>query len=127
MSDDRDERDLFDLLDGIADTLTDIVQRLERIEAQMSATDDEISSLTSTVAQNTTVDGSVATLLTGLSTQLAAALASATNAGATPAQLAQLTALGVTLDTNNAALKAAVVANTPVATVPPGATPITPA
>lgn len=85
----------------------------------MAALDDQITALTNEVTKQTTVDASAVTLLQGLSAQLAAALAAAANAGATPAQLAALQALQTTLAGNDTTLAAAVVANTP-ASVPAG-------
>ncbi len=89
----------------------------------MTALDTEIAALTAQVATDTTVEGSAVTLIQGFAKQLAAAVAAATANGATPAQLASLTALGTTVETNSAALAAAVAANivTPPTPVPVGA------
>ena len=81
----------------------------------MAAIDDKIAALQTEVANQTTVDNSAVALLQGLSTQLAAALAAAANAGATPAQLQALTDLQTTLAANDTTLSAAVTANTPAA------------
>lgn len=77
----------------------------------MAALDDQITALTIEVANNTTVEASALTLIRGLKTQLATALAAAAAAGATPVQLASLTSLVGTLTTSDAALAAAVGAN----------------
>jgi hypothetical protein len=92
--------------------------KFKSLENHMAALDDAISALQTEVANQTTVDNSAVTLLQGLSTQLAAALAAAANAGATPAQLAELTALQTALAANDTTLGAAVTANTPAAAVP---------
>jgi len=102
-----------------------IEQKLDAFTQQehydMGQLDDQLVSLTATVAQNTTVMGSAAATITGISAQIAAAVAAAQAAGATPAELQALTDLQQTLDTNNATLAAAIAFNTPVATeVPPG-------
>jgi len=102
-----------------------IEQKLDAFTQQehydMAQLDDQLVSLTATVAQNTTVMGSAAATITGISAQIAAAVAAAQAAGATPAELQALTDLQQTLDTNNATLAAAIAFNTPVATeVPPG-------
>lgn len=81
----------------------------------MAAIDDKITALQAEVANQTTVDQSAITLLQGLSTQLAAALAAAANAGATPAQLQALTDLQTSLAANDTSLAAAVKTNTPAA------------
>ena len=65
-----------------------------------------------------TVEDSILLLVTGLSEQLRAALEAAQNAGATPAQLAELETLRSTLETQATSLEAAVVSNTPAAPVP---------
>jgi hypothetical protein len=83
----------------------------------MNATADslvaEISGLQTDVANDTTVVGSVVTLIQGLATQLAAAIAAAGSNGATPDQLAALNALQTQINTNASTLAAAVAANTP--------------
>lgn len=114
---------------GLAFQLKNQLDRMEqKIDAaalqehlDMAQLDDQLVSLTATVAQNTTVMGSAAATITGISAQIAAAVAAAQAAGATPAELQALTDLQQTLDTNNATLAAAIAFNTPVATeVPPG-------
>ena len=91
----------------------------KELEKLMNTTADslsaEISGLQADVANDTTVVGSAVTLIQGLATQLAAALAAATNAGATPDQLAALNALQTDINTNASNLAAAVAANTPAA------------
>lgn len=85
----------------------------------MNALDTEIASLTATVTNEETVEASAVALINGFSAQLAAAIANAGSAGATPDQLAQLTALQTSVATSSATLAGAVVANTPAA-VPVG-------
>ena len=87
----------------------------------MAAIDDKITAIKAEVANNTTVTGSAVALIQGLSTQLAAAIAAAASAGATSEQLQSLTDLADTLTVNDAALAAAVKANTPAGPVTPAA------
>jgi len=101
-----------------------VLERLTQIERKIMALQDNITALQTEVANNTSVESSAVTLIQGLATQLAAALATASAAGATPAQLQSLTDLQTTLTANDAALAAAVTANTPVTPTPtpaPGA------
>ena len=81
----------------------------------MSALDDKIAALTTTVEEETTVEKSALALIQGISAQIAAAVAAATAAGATTAQLAALTDLQTKLAANDTELSAAVLANTPAA------------
>ncbi len=76
------------------------------------ALQDEIDALKTEVANNTSVEQSAAALIKGFSAQLAAAVAAAQAAGATPEQLQSLTDLSTTLTANDADLSAAVAANT---------------
>lgn len=78
----------------------------------MSQLDDQISALTAQVKANTDVENSALVLIQGFSARLAAAIAAATAAGATPAQLQALTDLGTTIKASDDALAAAVAANT---------------
>jgi hypothetical protein len=75
------------------------------------ATMADLTALTASVTANTTVTGSVLTLLQGLSAQLKAA-------GTDPAALASLQSQ---IDANTAAMTAAVSTNTPAAAQPTGA------
>ncbi len=84
----------------------------------MNQLDTEIAALTAQVATDTTVEGSAVKLIQGFAAQLAAAVAAAGANGATPTQLASLTDLGKTVETNSAALAAAVAANTVTPPVP---------
>ena len=81
----------------------------------MAKLDDQIATLQATVANDTTVEQSAITLISGLATQLQAALAAAQAAGATPAQLQSLADLQTQITSNSTALAAAVTANTPAA------------
>ncbi len=102
---------LQSLLQGISDKLSTIISNQQKEQISMAALDDQITALTIEVANNTTVEASALTLIRGLKTQLATALAAAAAAGATPVQLASLTSLVGTLTTSDAALAAAVGAN----------------
>lgn len=78
-------------------------------------TDAAIADLTAKVTALTTVEDSADALLAGLKEKLDAALVAAANAGATPAQLASITALSTSIQTGSDKLSAAVTANTPAA------------
>lgn len=111
---------------NMAESLLSINANLEKvltnegiIMSDTSALGTEIAALTVQVTNDTSVEASATTMIAGFSAQLAAAIAAAQAAGATPDQLASLTALGGDLDTGSAALAAAVAANTPAA--PPAA------
>ncbi len=85
----------------------------------MAAIDDAIATLTAQVAANTDVEKSALALINGFSARLDAAIAAATAAGATPAQLKALADLSTTVKSSDDELAAAVAANTPAA--PPSA------
>lgn len=86
----------------------------------MSALDDSITALQASVATLTSVDQSAITLIQGISAEIAAAVAAAQAAGATPAQLQSLTDLKTAIDAQDTALAAAVAANsTPTPTPTP--------
>ncbi len=85
-----------------------LVQQQENV---MAAIDD----LTADVTTNTSVVQSAVALLSNLTTQLNAAVASG--------DMTQVAALATTLSTNNAALAVAVAANTPAAPSSPPASP----
>lgn len=72
-----------------------------------------LDQLQTDVTAGTTIKGSVITLLTGLKTQLDAAIAALANGGVSDAQLAQLKALSGSLETDAADYAAAILANTP--------------
>ena len=96
------------LLSGLAPILAGVA----RLETKMSQLDDQISALTAQVAANTDVEKSALVLIQGFSARLDAAVAAAQAAGATPAQLQALTALGVAIKGSDDELSAAVAANT---------------
>jgi hypothetical protein len=104
----------------------DVVRRLARIETLLGAVlaqdkkmadtfDAELQTLTANVANLTTVDGSAVALINGFAAQLAAAVAAAQAAGATPAQLQSFSDLNTAVSTQSASLAAAVTANTSAA------------
>lgn len=87
-------------------------------ETQMAGTpssslDAAIAALQAQVAQNVTVEGSATTLVDAIPGLIAAAVAKAQAAGATPAELQSLTDLGTALSAAAAPLSAAITANTP--------------
>ncbi|MDT7951624.1 MAG: hypothetical protein RQ966_08980 [Acetobacteraceae bacterium] len=78
----------------------------------------EITQLRDDVAAQSTVIASATAAFHGLVAQLTAAEASAKSAGATDAQIASVSAVRQMLETNTAALAAAIPANTPAANAP---------
>lgn len=84
--------------------------------------DAQIAQLQQAVANETTVDQSAITLIQGVPALIATAVAQAQAAGATPAELASLSALGTSIANNAAGLAAAVSAGT---TPPPATGPST--
>lgn len=92
---------------------------IHRIKTMSDATDTAIAQLQADVSALATAEASAIALLNGLAQQLKDAIAGASNAGATPTQLAALSELHATLQQNIAGLAAAVTADTPVATPPP--------
>lgn len=80
--------------------------------------DTAIAALQADVTQETTVNQSAITLLNGIPALIATAVADAQAAGATPAELASITALGMAITANTTNLAAAVTANTTAAGAP---------
>ena len=80
-----------------------------------NALDTQIATLQAEVTAETTVEASAVTLIQGIPALIAAAVVQAQAAGATPAELASLTALANQITANSAGLSAAVTANTPSA------------
>lgn len=78
----------------------------------------EIDALKASVITLTTAEQSAIALIGGFSAQLTAAVDTALEKGATPAELTSLTDLQIAIDTNTAALAAAVAANTPTPAPP---------
>ena len=85
------------------------------IKTMSGSIDDAIANLTARVQADTDATNAAATMINGFAAQLAAAVAAAQSAGATPAQLQSLTDLGTTIQANADALATAVSANTPAA------------
>ena len=102
-----------------------ITQTAAQEQKDMTALDDAITSLKAAVAANTSEIASARTLIQGIGSQITNAVAAALAAGATAAQLAELSSLGTTLASDDAGLASDVVANTPAAPAP--ATPAAPA
>ena len=108
------------------------LDRIERLLNQlilqgaknMSQLDTAIAALTAQVAAETTVEQSAVTLINGIPALIASAVATATAAGATPVQLAAITALGTSIQTSSTSLASAVTANTQPA--PPAPAPASP-
>ena len=101
------------------------ILELKELVTKMSGTTDtianELTSLTTDVTNETTVEASAITLINGIPALIQAAVAAAQGAGATPAQLAAFATLGQQITTSSASLAAAVTANTPAAPAAPPA------
>ncbi len=111
-------------LDAILANQALILAALKQENVSMAALDDKIAALTADVANETTVTTSAVKLVQGIPALISAAVAQALAAGATPAQLASLDALGQSINANAASLAAAVTANTPPTPAPtPSPTP----
>lgn len=111
----RLEQKLDALRDLFIQGTREVLRKENTIMGRMEDTDAAIAATAAQVERLTTVDASVEKLLNDFSDQLAAALAAAKTAGATDAQLAQMTALNATLSSKTDELVAAVVAKTPAA------------
>ena len=105
--------------------LTSLVQHLNRIESKLDTLIQQgkremalLDGLTAAVAAQTTVDASVETLVSGLAAQISALLAAPT------VDPVALQVLVTQMTTNNAALAAAVTANTPPAPAAPAVAPL---
>jgi hypothetical protein len=92
-----------------------ILRALKQEVQTMSQVDDDLSELKDDVAELTTVDQSAIALINGIQGQIAAAVAAAQAAGATPAQLQSLSDLHTAISAQKDAMAAAVAANTPAA------------
>lgn len=94
--------------------LTEAVQTLTRKVHAMSQTlDTRLAALTAAVDRLDSVEESVVTFIKGVPQLIADAVAQATAAGATPAQLAALDALSARLTAETDNLAAAITNNTP--------------
>ena len=102
------------------DVLKTLIQSI-KTEIQTMATDvtTAIAELQADVTDETTVNQSAITLIQGFPALLAAAIAAAQAAGATPAQLQSFNDLSTGLKANTASLAAAVSAGTTPPTPPP--------
>ena len=99
-------------LQAIGQQLVDTLAALNRLETHMTAMDDEIAALQADVTAEGTVIDSAVTMIEGFSAQLAAAVAAASAAGATPTQLQALTDLDTAIKAKAGELSAAVAAGT---------------
>lgn len=91
-----------------------LLTQMEIFKMSQTALDASLATLATQVAANTSVSQSASAMIAGIGAQVTAAVNAALAAGATPAQLAAITALGATLTTDDANLAAAITANTPV-------------
>lgn len=107
------------LLLGKLDRIERLVTSFQRSEElHMSALDDKIAELTTTVHETTDLDESILAVLNGFPAIMQAAIDKALAAGATPVQLQAITDATAALQTKAPELKAAVVANTPASPTP---------
>jgi hypothetical protein len=99
---------------------TDLAQSINQLTTEITKMAAELATLQAAVAANTTIIGSAIALIQGIKTALDAAIATGDPAA--------LTALSTSLGTEDAALSAAIVANTPAPppVVPPPAAAPTP-
>ncbi len=96
-----------------------VIRGQYKIMDNTAKTQQAIDDLTATVTDETTVIESAVALIGGFAQRLADAIASASSAGATDAQLSSLSDLKASIVTEKQRLADAVVANTPVAPAPP--------
>lgn len=113
-------------LSSMALDLASVRSEIPNILRGMSVMSAELDALTAQVATNGTVIDSAIVLINGIAAQIAAAVAAAPP-GTDPALLASLTTLSSDLGTKDAALAAAVTANTPAAAPPVEPPPVEPA
>lgn len=107
----------LDEIRACLDVIREQLHTIHRDIHAMSATlQDAITALQAEVAAENSVIDSAVLLINGFAGQLAAAIAAATAAGATTAQLQSLTDLGTSITSKQSELAAAVAANTPPAT-----------
>jgi hypothetical protein len=99
-------------------SLTTLLTKVDHMNTSIDSLDSEITALQADVTAETTVNASAVALLQGIPGLIQTALAAALAAGATPAQLASVKALGDAITTNSTALAAAVTANTAAAPTP---------
>ncbi len=107
--------DETDILHRILHGIGEIKQGQQIIMDNTVKTQQAIDDLAATVTAETTVIESAVTLIGGFAQRLADAIAAASNAGATDAQLASLTDLNTAVTTEKQKLADAVAANTPAA------------
>lgn len=102
-------RDLLTAIEALSVQLTRLEGKVDRLMALDATTQTSLDNLNAAVAQQTTVESSVETLLTGLSAQIATLKTGQTD----PAVIAAIDAAAGIVSANNAKAQAAVVANTP--------------
>jgi hypothetical protein len=108
------------------ETLQQILKETRRMSSTADTLAAEIASLTAAVQAEQTVTQSAVTLINGFAAKLDAAVAAASAAGATPAQLTALSTLSSEIASSSTALAAAVSANTPPPPPAPAPAPVTP-
>lgn len=112
---DQRVEDALELFTSLLRTFFVLLILKQKVTTMSAELDAKIAALQASVAHDTEVEASAITLLSGLKTQLDAAIAAAVAAGATSAELQALTDLSTTIDSNASALSDAVAANTPAA------------
>jgi len=103
----------------VASLLPLFAQLQLQVKIMSGSVDAAIANLTTQVEAETSVNASAITLINGFPAMIAAAVAAAQAAGATPAQLAAFDALGSSIQANADSLAAAVTTNTPTPVTPP--------
>jgi hypothetical protein len=104
-----------DALAALTAAVNDLRKDIETMSATQSQLDADIADLQSKVAANTSESQSAVTLMNGIPGMISDAVSKAVAAGASPTQLAAITALGDALAANTTGLAGAVTANTPSA------------
>jgi len=103
------------LLRGMSAQILEIKELMIKMSGTTDTIANELTNLTTDVTNETSVEASAITLINGIPALIAAAVAAAQGAGATPAQLAAFATLGQQITASSANLAAAVTANTPAA------------
>jgi hypothetical protein len=104
-----------DALAALTAAVNDLRKDIQTMSGTQTQLDAAIADLQTKVAANTSAAQSADTLITGIPALISDAVGKAVAAGASPAQLAAVTALGDAIAANTSGLAGAVTANTPAA------------
>lgn len=119
----HDEHKLEQIFHQLLHVETRLIRQEERFNQKMAALDDALLTLTTAVQADTDAENAALTFIAGIPDLIKAAVTEALAAGATPEQLKAVTDAATTVSTNAAAIKAAILANTPSG--PPATGPVT--